>query len=99
MDSPRLKSVRWLKNHRVEVRYAMSRGGMVRRFEGPRGRLSIAEAARALKTYVMMLYRLRDRGRLRLTQAFGVTMVPMGEVLRLRRDWPLRRRRQLSDGL
>lgn len=79
----RLVRVTWLDNHGLQVAY---RGEPIR-FVGPDGELGVAEAARALGTYPMLLRRMIKARRLEAKTSGGVLRVPMVEVLRLRRTW------------
>jgi len=83
MGNPRLVRVTWLQNHGLEVVYR----GEPNRFVGPDGDLLVSEAARALGTYPVLLRRMIKHRRLEARKVAGTLVVPMSEVLRLRRTW------------
>jgi hypothetical protein len=51
---------------------------------GPRGTVSIAEAARALGTYELKLYRMKAAGQLKTRRIKGSLAVPVFELYRVR---------------
>lgn len=55
-------AVRWLKNGFVQVRSRTEGGQWAKRNEPPSGTLSVDEAAAALKTSDMRIYRMMERG-------------------------------------
>ncbi len=81
----RLASWDWLNNNGLILHY---RGGDVRarHFVRPGGSVSVAEAAQILGTNDVQLHRLRRAGRLATGKARGRTVVPLTELLRIRRD-------------
>jgi len=83
-----LVSVRWLRNHGLSVTYRSRDGGrLLARFVRPGQSVTLLEAARALGTYPMLLYRLRDAGGLRVSQNGEAIQVPWRELMRLKRQW------------
>jgi hypothetical protein len=79
----RLESARWLTNGWLLIVYRGA-GRMSRRMVRPGQSVTLAEAAKALKTYRSALYRLVERGELRI-QKGGPALVPWRELIRLRR--------------
>lgn len=66
MPRTRLIEARWMRPHRgpraVELRYADGS----RRVVSHQGSLTLREAAKLLKTYEMAIYRLADRGKVKV---------------------------------
>lgn len=82
-----LRSARWLGNNGVLVIYRGPTGTDTRRFEPPSGFLTIPETCKLLKIYDVMLYRLRDMGRLQVRRRGGLALVSVREALRIRGVW------------
>lgn len=82
MACPRLVSVWLLRNHGAIAVYSSTRRGMVRRFVAPDGDLSMAEAARALKTNRQMIWRMARAGLIVARVARSRWCVPLAEIRR-----------------
>ena len=98
MRGPRLIGARWLKNHGLELLFrdpATQRRST--RFVGPKAELTMAEAAVALRTYTLLLYRMRRLGRLKTTGRERSSRVPMAEVYRIKAAWAKRGRPSTRD--
>lgn len=92
MARPRLKSIRFLKNHGVRVVYGTSTTPARARFERPNGHLSAYEAARLLGLRPLQVYRLARANRLPMRpRRMGSRRVPVG-VCRLLMALPRRER-------
>jgi excisionase family DNA binding protein len=79
-------SVKWLRNHGVVVTRRHGVKKAARRFVRPHETLSVNEAAAALSTNDMRIYRLHSRGILDATKAGGELRIPLHEVKRLKKD-------------
>jgi hypothetical protein len=88
MSRMALHSVRWLRNHGLTVGYRTAGGSAIKyRFVRPGESVTVLEAAKALGTYDMLLYRLAAKGGLKLMDNGGAARVPWRELSRLRRLW------------
>lgn len=79
-----LHRVQWLRNGWISIVYRWKDRVAARRVR-PGEAVTLAEAAAALRTYPMRLYRLRDCGQLRVVSGRTV-MVPWRELMRLKRQ-------------
>lgn len=80
----RLHAARWLRNGWLLIVYRGVKARESRRVVRPGQAVTLAEAAKALKTYRSALYRLVERGQLRINGG-GPALVPWRELVRLRR--------------
>jgi len=88
--SPKRKTVpglrvAWLGNHGLKIRRLYHRGEILR-FVPQDGSVMVDEAAAALKTYKVRVYRLIARGQVKAVKLDGKAMIPVTELWRLRRD-------------
>lgn len=77
--------VRFLDNHGVRVTRTDAHG-KAERFEPFHGTVSVAEAAVALDTTTVKMYRLLERKEVKSRTIQGVIRVPVSELRRLRRE-------------
>lgn len=76
----------WLANHGIRIEHRRGRSITLSRYEPPGGDLSVLEAAAALVTYPVRLYRLIESGRLRARWSRGKQLVRLAEVRRVLKD-------------
>jgi len=85
MATPRLVSVKLLRNYGANVTHRSTRG-VRRRFERPNGFLSIQEAAMLLGTYNNMIRRMVRSGRLEAVKRPGSRRIVLASVRLLLRE-------------
>lgn len=85
MATPRLVSVKMLKNYGATVTHRSTRG-VRRRFERPNGFLSIQETAMLLGTYNNMVRRMIRAGRLEAVKRPGSRRIVLASVRQLLRE-------------
>lgn len=83
----KLKSWRWPKNNGLILHYEDGMGTKAQRFEPPNGLVKIADAAYILGVADVFLYRRHRRKALEAVTRKGQLMVPVSEILRLRREF------------
>jgi excisionase family DNA binding protein len=77
--------VRWLKNHGISVMHHTPRG-ISTRFESVAGSVSVAEAAAALGTHTVKIYRMIESGKIRAQSRSGRVRVSVAQLRNLRRS-------------
>lgn len=87
MQGLRLIRAGWADNHGLLLTYQDRNGVESRRFVGPRAVVTVAEAALALRTYPLLLYRMIRLRRLKATGRPRQRRVAMSEVYRLKAAW------------
>lgn len=90
MATPRLMSVKILRNHGARIVHRSTRG-VRRRFERPNGFLSIQETSMLLGTYNNMVRRMIRAGRLEAVKRPGPRRVVLASVRLLMREPAARR--------
>ena len=84
--TPKLYRSRWL-GRGIVVTYRSKSGADTMKLAGPKGWVSMREAAMALSTYATLLYRLQAQGGVKVIRRGGRVYMPVAEVGRLKRAW------------
>lgn len=97
MATPKLVSVKLLRNYGARVIHRSTRG-VRRRFERPNGFLSIQETAMLLGTYNNMVRRMIRSGRLEAVKRPGSRRIVLASVRVLMREPAARRLTAANEG-